>query len=193
MAEEEPGLLICLGIHSNQSTSRGEEDDILAFISGPLKVEAHVWLESNDVLELHDGVLVKLMRPCQLISTVLARYVIRRLGRHTRLDLDASTGSNGWLLHLALVIILDDVATDRVISWSSVELHVHLPLHVVIPLLLCRDGALVWFFPDYLLCVLVEEAVYFLSHLRSLFISGWLFGARFRLIYKVLQIHILIS
>ena len=129
MTKEEPSLLICLSIHCNESSSRWEKNDIFAIISWPFECATHFRLESNDVFEFHNWIFVKFMRSGQLISTILTRNIVR-CPWSIRLFLYTATWTKRWLLKVALIIILDDIATHWVISWSSIKLHIELFLHV---------------------------------------------------------------
>ena len=60
MSEEEPFLLVCLGIHRDQTAARGKEHDVLAWNLRPFQVDALLGRVANDVLELHDWIHVEL-------------------------------------------------------------------------------------------------------------------------------------
>jgi hypothetical protein len=94
------------------------------------------------MFQFHDWVLVKLVRSCKLVSTILARYVIWS-SWGLWFGLDTSTWSYWWL---GLIVILDDVATNRVVARSLIELHIELSLHVCIFFLLsCSIASLIYF------------------------------------------------
>lgn len=63
VTKEEPLLLVALRIHSNDCSSWGEENHIFAILLWPFEIHTLVCLVSNDVLELHDWILVELVRP----------------------------------------------------------------------------------------------------------------------------------
>ena len=68
VAEEEPRLLLSLDIHGYQGAAGGEEDDLLISNARPLQVQALVRRVSNDVLKLHNRVLMKLRVHLSLLT-----------------------------------------------------------------------------------------------------------------------------
>ena len=191
MAEEESSLKVSLSIHSNQSTTWTEQDYIFSFISWPFEVSAHVWLESNYMLKFHYWVLIQLMRSWELIATILPRDIVW-CPRGIWLLLYTSTWSNRWL---GFIIIFDDIATYWMVSWCLVELHIELPLHVSILLLLSCDCASLFYINsiNFLLNILSKETVDLLSHLLSRSFDVWLDWWVPVFLNQVLKIHIFIS
>lgn len=63
VAKEEPLLLVALRIHRDDCSSWSEKNDILTVLLWPFEIHTFVCLVSNDVLELHDWILVELVRP----------------------------------------------------------------------------------------------------------------------------------
>jgi len=76
MPEEESLLAVCFRVHCNNGSARGEQNNVFAFLSGPLDIEAFVRLVTDDMFQLHYRVFVELVGSGELISTVLAGAVV---------------------------------------------------------------------------------------------------------------------
>jgi hypothetical protein len=60
MSKEEPFLFIGFRIHSNQSSTRCEDNSVFSFLLCPLDISAFVSLVANDVLQFHNWVFIQL-------------------------------------------------------------------------------------------------------------------------------------
>lgn len=75
MSEEEPLLLQCFHVHSNQYSSGGEDNNVLMGETGPLEVKARLRRVAYDVLKLHNWIDVHLGASLHLLPDVLTSLV----------------------------------------------------------------------------------------------------------------------
>lgn len=68
-------MLFGLKVHCYEGATGGEEDDVLLWELGPFQVKTSLGRVSNDVLELHDRIVLELMRPLDVNATEHARLI----------------------------------------------------------------------------------------------------------------------